>query len=195
MNRNAARFAIITSLGVALTGCNRISYHYMGDQRPDHEVSMIRVMSVVKGKDRNPDIVLSAWKFNGNTPEFDIIWGSPHAYAFLPSTQEVGVSLSLVTLLPLTVRQFSAIYWVPIESEPGYIYEFHAKLGSERAPSQVCAIRVSKNTWPLPMTEDMEMPEGATVVGCGRPRESIDSYSFRLCSIGTCPISDEYNKP
>lgn len=186
----------LSALSLLLTGCETTSHQYAGPARPLTDVASIAGVSVVESKAGRPDIVMNTWKIDGAAPKSDL--SVTRMYALLPGRHEVGVSLALVTLLPMTLRRFSGTYWVPFEAEAGYTYLFYAdhQEGGAKPPRQVCALRIAKEAWPLQLAEDMQMPSGVTVAGCGTPRQALEHYELRMCSgVGSCPITDEYVKP
>jgi len=119
-----------------------------------------------------------------------------HAWAVLPGKTEVGATLSLVTIFPMTLRRFEGTHWIPFEAEAGKTYQFYAEVTEGDLPLKVCALEISNQITPTGLTKGMRMPSGVKISGCGTPKNPIQTYELRVCGgVGSCQISDATLKP
>lgn len=179
---------------LVLAGCQTTSHQYAGPQRGADEIGVVRGVSVVQGVGDNPNVVMLAWKVDGQVPQSE--QAMTHAWGLLPGAHELGVAVSLGTLLPVTLRQFQGTYWIPLNVEAGYVYDLYSESIDGRAPKEVCALKTPRAAWPARIKAGEPLPAGVLVAACGTPRNPVESYALKPCSgVGSCPVKDEFIKP
>lgn len=188
------KLGLIFLSALILTACSTTVHQYAGEPRPANEIASVVSGMVIPGKSDHPDMVLSLWRIDGSAPKNSV--GVTRYYGVLPGNHEIGVILALVNPFPATVRRFEGTYWIPFEAEPGYFYQLYAKHNGDSVPSQVCALRVAKENFPIHIPEGMAIPGQAKIVGCGSPKKPVEDYELSKCNYpGSCHLSDEFIKP